>query len=103
MQQRGRPVDPVFLLDESLFRRCQKSETDGRRLLPDAIGFRDWSVNRGKYSEPRDVLLPHWTDWGVAAFEVRDIPPSLESSGGVIWNFKMHHKPEEANYAHSVI
>lgn len=76
---------------------------DGTKLLAQAISFRNWSVNRQKYSEPEDVLVPDWPDWGIAAFRVADIPLSLESASGSRFDFRVEHVPLEENYAHSEI
>ena len=46
--------------------------------------FPDASVNRGKYSEPEDVLIPGWLGWGIAAFTVVEIPAQLVSEGGPV-------------------
>lgn len=60
MARRGRPVDLNFLADEMLYLRCANSSLNPAhpsRLFPDQIRFYpDQSVNRGKYSEPEDVL-----------------------------------------------
>lgn len=71
-------------------------------LTNDQIRFPDFSVNRGKYSSPRDVLRPTDTGWGVATFLVRDIPPTL-THGTTQYDFKVIHLPESTNYAHSEV
>src|SRR6266446_10620740 len=98
MRRLGRPIDPVFEPNEQLFHRCRLQEVDGDRLLPTAISFRNWSVNRGKYSEPLDVPIPHWKDWGIAYFRVDQVPGPLTTEGGTVWEFKPEHIPEEENY-----
>lgn len=105
MFRRGRPVDPVFDAEETLYRRCLPGEVQGQRLLPAAIKFPGWSVNREKYSDPDDVLIPNYQEYGVAGFRVKDIPESLRSPapGNVLFEFGVEHVPEEDNYAHSEI
>src|SRR5262249_52309269 len=99
----GRPADPDFASEEHLCRRCRIDQIDGDHLARDAIGFPDWSVNRARYSEPGDALLPDWPDWGVASFTVGSVPPRISSPGGPIFEFRVEHVPEENNYAHSEV
>lgn len=66
------------------------------------IKFPDFSVNRGKYSEPKDVLIPSWPNFGIVAFRVGDVPPSVSSSG-ITYDFKVEHVPCECNYSHSEV
>ena len=73
------------------------------RLLPTAIKFPDFSVNREKYSGPRDLLIPPWLAWGVAAFTVADVPPSLCNSEGTEFQFAVEHDPMGDNFAHSAV
>jgi len=104
MYRNDRPVDPHFASEEFLYRRCRQADVHGERLLPYAIRFYpDWSVNRSKYSEPEDVLYPSYLDWGVASFQVQDIPPHMVSGGGILFEFKAEHVPEDDNYAHSEV
>jgi hypothetical protein len=103
MYRNGRPVDPNFDHDENLYRRCKGDQIDGDRLARDAIGFPDWSVNRARYSEPGDALLPDWPDWGVVRFTVGSVPPRITSPGGPVFEFRVEHVPEDRNYAHSEV
>jgi hypothetical protein len=103
MLRDGRPVDPIFDSDESLYHRCSRDQVDGDRLARAAIGFPDWSVNRGRYSEPGDVCLPNWPRWGVARFSVGDVPSPIASPGGPIYTFSLEHVPEDHNYSHSEV
>lgn len=104
MYRQNRDPDPVFLPDEKLFRRFEETNVEGNRLLPSAISFRGWSVNRGNYSEPEDVLLPAWTNQGIAFFCVQDVPPCLCAAGSSVqYDFQVEHDPLEENYAHSEV
>lgn len=108
MFQNGRSVDPDFDLDEQLYRRCCPTQVVENRLLPEAINFPDWSVNRAKYSQPEDVLFPNFHCCGIASFRVRDIPRELKSGGEKgqeenVFEFKVVHCPEEDNYSHSEV
>lgn len=71
------PVDH-FEPNESLYFRFNQEQFSEQNSLPvAAIRFPDFSVNRGEFSEPSDVLIPHWLDWGVAEFKVQAIPSPL--------------------------
>lgn len=74
-----------------------------QRLLPTGIKFPDWSVNRSKYSEPDDVLIPSYLDWGIAEFQVESVPKKMESPGNVVFEFKVEHDPVDDNYSHSEV
>ena len=102
MYRRGRPVDPLFEPSENLYRRCQADQIVGR-ILPQAFRSPSFSVNRGKYSEPQDVLIPSYERWGVAGFQVKDVPSRIVSSGGTQFEFRIDHIPEEDNYSHSEV
>jgi len=106
----GRPVDPVFDLAEQLYHRCTAGSTleDPQqpglfRLKPSSLRCPDFSVNRQKYSQPEDVLLPSYQEMGVAAFAVGDVPSSIISPGGVVLEFRVEHVPLEENYAHAEV
>lgn len=107
MGRQGRPIDSEFLPDELLYLRCANSSLDpidNQRLFPDQIKFYpDQSVNRGKYSEPEDVLHPNYLDFGIARFQVQHVPLELSSDGEVNYQWTIEHQPEELNYAHSEI
>jgi len=102
LRRRGRPVDDTFEAEEQLYRACRREHVVETRLLPAAISFRDWSLNRGKYSEPEDVLIGR-EGFGIAKFKVGDVPTSLCSATGNIFDFRVEHAPEEDNYSHSRI
>jgi len=103
LRRQGRPVDPHFHPTERLFLRVAQANlaADGI-LLPAAIRFPDFSVNREKYSEPHDVILFDPTA-GIACFKVEDIPSDLSSEHGPCHQFLVEHVPEDDNYAHSEV
>ncbi len=110
MYQNGRLLDNSFDSEEILYRRFSVDEFVGDRLLPAAIDFPDWSVNRSKYSFPGDVRFPSGMDQvysccGVAQFKVSDIPEKTErpSDDSPEYTFKVKHRPEIDNYSHSEI
>lgn len=113
----GDPIEPVFAPDEKLYLRVEPEH------YPDAfsqplltfIPFPGFSVNRGRFSAPLDVLQPKHKDWGVVSFEVQHIPVRLEQEGQgklspIEYTFAPWHcpaPPEEwppdGNYAHSEV
>lgn len=101
--RQGRIVDRQFDSSERLYHRCQLRHIDSERLLPEAIRFPNFSVNRSKYSEPEDVLLPNYQDWGIAAFEVIDIPESQSTDTNTEYSWRVEHDPLDENYAHSEV
>lgn len=103
MYRAGRPVDMNFDDNENLYNRFKKEFLAEGRFLPAGIKFPDWSVNREKYSEPEDVLIPDYLEWGIAQFKVSDVPAKLASSGDIKYDFKVEHDPEEDNYSHSEV
>lgn len=101
MFRRGRAEDPVFEPTEPLYKRFSPAEfVPGSSI---SVRFPEFSVNRGKYSEPEWVLLPQWLDYGIVVFLVRDVPAEMTSEGGVRYTFIVAHAPLEDNYAHSEI
>ncbi len=113
----GRLPVEHFEPDELLYFRFSSIHfTDESRLPVAAIKFPDFSVNRGKFSQPTDVLIPHWEGWGIAEFEVQAIPLTLNSGDGREFEFKVKHDPIDdkhpyytqpnqqfENYAHSEV
>ncbi|HEX8195925.1 MAG TPA: hypothetical protein VF571_07035 [Pyrinomonadaceae bacterium] len=108
--QEFEPEEPLY------FRFSSEHFPDETRLPVAAIRFPDFSVNRGKESQPTDVLIPHWVEFGIAEFEVRAIPLPYLSGDGRKFEFKVVHDPIDAkhpyygaanqsfeNYAHSEI
>ena len=107
MYRRGRPIDPEFLPPELLYYRIGVPGGVGSR--PDGVDIRlpEDSVNRGKYSEPADVLYPDCFHLGVAEFPVSGIPAprSFTDQAGETREFRLRaeHDPYEDNYAHSEV
>lgn len=102
MYRSGRGVDDIFDPFEHLYHRCSKQYLDGNRVLPAGIRYANMSVNRQKYSEPEDVIFGY-PGFGIIRFIVKMIPAYLKSDGGMTWEFRPAHVPEEDNYAHSEI
>jgi hypothetical protein len=105
MYRNGRPIDQDFSLTESLYWRCPESKIENGHVALDGMRFPDISVNRGRYSEPEDVLIPDCLDFRIATFMVQDIPSPLisESQQQHRFEFRPEHDPCECNYAHSEI
>ena len=103
--RRDRPIVPFSDPLEKLHRRCLKEHVGSGHLLPAAVSFRNWSVNRGgtDFGEPEDVLIPSWLDWGIASFRVQDVLPKEQLRGGPVYEFRAVHCPDDDNYAHSEI
>lgn len=113
----GRQFDKVFYPDEVLYFRCKKDWIDGneKSIKPASFPIPNQSVNRNKYSKPKDVLIPNneektkgWIFWGVARIFVKDIPEGVETEGSigakkVYYKFGVAHDPEEDNFGHSEI
>ena len=104
---RGRAAVSDFTPEERLFRRCLVSDldpADSERLFPNSISFYpDWSVNRGDFSEPEDVLYPDYLGWGIAAFQVKDIPSPMKTEGNIPYHWDAQHQPLDENYSHTEI
>ena len=110
-----REVDSDFAPNEQLYLRFNQThipkEYAATNQLPlNAVRFPDFSVNRGKYSLPEDVLKPKWPNYGIATFQVQDIPkPIIHVTD--IFSFQVEHVPttkeehptEGENYAHSEV
>ena len=100
-------ADNLFALDEPLYLRIDpayfpREYADINEVPLNEVRFPDFSVNRGKYSIPEDVLRPNWPKCGIATFQVQDVPQSLpHPSGSLIYNFRVEHVPELNNYSHS--
>lgn len=100
--RRGRPVIETFTPDERLYRACPPESVAGDIVLDSAIDYPSCSVNRGRFSEPADVLIPEKPrGWIPAECRVREVPASVASGDKRVFEFKVEHVPEEENYAHS--
>lgn len=102
LHRSGRGIDPNFTNDEDLYLRFKYILNN--IPSPSEIRCPDQSVNRSKYcSRPEWVLLPTFQDYGYGSLKVRDVPARLVSAGGVGYNFRPEHAPEEENYSHTEI
>ena len=104
----GRAIEPLFAPKERLYLRCRPEMIgENDHVLPASIRCNGQSCNRGKFSEPDDVLYPDWLDWGVAELFVKDIPavPPVDCMdiSPHKYEFAVEHIPLEENYSHSEI
>jgi len=92
--------------------RVRKCHVEDRRLTDvSAIRFPDQSVNRSKYGEASDVLIPEpgrekssrWIHLGVLGFPVECVPACLTANDQVVCDFRVEHDPLDHNYPHSEI
>jgi hypothetical protein len=98
-------IDPYFLPDENLYLRVNPDHANPDPQLKAMLGsvnFPNFSVNRGKYSVPEDVLKPKPT-WWIVSFQVKDIPTNLKTEDGRNFQFAPVHLPEPDNDAHSEV
>jgi hypothetical protein len=104
LRRGGRAVDPDLSPDESFFRAVRRNDLHDGRLFPDVIRF-PYSVNKGKYSEPADVIRSPKPrpQSGVAEFKVGHVPVDDVEIQAARYAFRVEHVPEEDNYAHSEI
>lgn len=102
-----RKADPQFDPDETLYRRCPQTHVDNGKVNPAAIEFPDYSVNRGRYSEPGDVLLEKSDGFVAVSCEVRDVPlivpPEFKGDSSFEWTWAVMHEPLKYNFAHSEV
>ncbi len=107
MYQNDREAVPGFDGNELLYLRYYSGHFSGGQLLPAAIRSQmKQSVNRGKFSEPEDVLFSETGEYdglGVVEFRVADIPRKVEQPDGPTYVFFMRHEPQATNYSHSEI
>jgi hypothetical protein len=93
-------IDPDFAPSERLFRRVPAAALLGDSVDDIALPAPSFSVNREKYSAPRDVLRG-LDGFRVAAFAVRDLPSNVAGEDSSLYRMGVEHEPEEDNYAHS--
>jgi hypothetical protein len=116
MWRAGRDPDQDFSEPgESLYYRCRPEHVEDGHILPEGQGQPPFSftgkappgvsVNRGRYSQPEDVLVPgvgqpsdRYDGYVVACLYVRDVPTAADD-----FRFRLAHVPEEDNYSHSEI
>ncbi|MCL1468906.1 hypothetical protein [Argonema galeatum] len=103
MYRAGRPVDPDFSPEENLYFRSKEIPTVDERVIPTGIRFPDFSVNRSKYSEPEDVLIPSYGEYGILTFKVKDIPAPETTNKTTLYEWKAVHEPTDDNYSHSEV
>jgi hypothetical protein len=104
MLAKGKSDDQTFEDDEHLFRGFHPDALCGTSIELDAIELPDMSVNRGKYGPPEWVLLlDGFEGWGVASFQVKDIPRELLHLGLLLFTFIPVHVPLKLNYPHSEV
>jgi hypothetical protein len=99
-----RPADLDFDPDESLYRRIHPNyRTADGSINAGYLKLPTMSVNRGRYSEPEDVVRNH-PGQGIATFPVRAIPSSLrDPRESILYEFRVEHVPEVDNYSHSEV
>lgn len=101
----GRFADPTFEPTELLYIRFEKHEND--RVLHSQLGYPGtdgMSLNRGRYSEPEDVLWPNWATLGVAEVAVARLPSTELSGSDEEFGLEPRHTPwtePPENYAHT--
>lgn len=107
MYKRDREAVQDFAGDEPLYLRFMRQHFLDGQLLPEGIRSQlKQSVNRGRFSQPEDVLFSETGEYnglGVAQFYVADIPPRVAQPNGPAYVFFVRHEPEETNYSHSEI
>ncbi|HEX6864517.1 MAG TPA: hypothetical protein VF414_16935 [Thermoanaerobaculia bacterium] len=97
------PSDPPFEPTERLYRRIPRADVEARAISDASIPSPAFSVDREKYRpNPADMLIEH-AGHGIAAFRVRDIPASLASDDGRLYEFGVEYRPLEENRAHSEV
>lgn len=107
MFRNGRPDDQNFADDEPLYFRVAPDNIQNERVELTEIRYPGFSVNRGKYGEPEDVVWGH-PGFAIAQFRVADVPAAnTPENSAVIYNFEVVHCPEERvgeeNFAHSEV
>jgi hypothetical protein len=98
--------DPNFDPNENLYRRYKNEHIPNGQPIAVIIKFPNCSVNRGRYSNPDDVIQyqsPRYLRWGVMAFQVENVPAQLPSSTSPTHTFIVEHTPREDNFSHSEI
>lgn len=104
MLKRDRGLDNEFEPEELLFIRLRSDQVDDKQVIVATFpSFPNPSSNRSRYSEPEDVLMPIYLDWGIIQFHVGDIPRSVQKGDGVRVEIRPVHAPEVINYAHTEI
>lgn len=104
------PEDQTFAEGEPLYRRYRAEHFQNHQLLPSALRFPRPSFNRGKYSNPEDVLHSDCCDgkelhdgWGVIECSSSDLPTPIDGPDGRTFRFEPVHQPLECCHAHTEI
>jgi hypothetical protein len=105
MLQRQRMPIEHFDPEELLYRRLMPGAVVNGQVTLDSIELPDMSVNRDSLGPPEWVLLADggFPDWGIAKFQVKDVPGEMVHLGVIRFTFRVVHKPERKNYPHSEI
>ena len=102
MIRAGRPADPDFSPDELLFYRLEGNFDAGVAPRGLQVHSPEFSVNREKHGGLAEyVLIPDWTECGIAQFNVASVPGPKVSLGGVQFSWSVSHEPEDNNFHHS--
>lgn len=102
MFRNGRGEDQHFENKELLFRRYLREHFVGNQMIDAHFQF-PISLNRQKYSHPRDVIFAEdgsFEGWGVLEFRVDQVTLELAHANARYFFFAKH-VPEEKNYSHS--
>lgn len=115
LQRRGRPEDQTFDDAEALYKAIESEyilhKNGSSTIKPSAmknddhpINVPNCGVNRGKYSNPKDVFWSSnytTTNYNIITFYVRDI--RQVNSAGNSFRLDVSHEPQVNNYAYSEI
>jgi len=107
IHQDGRSAVDGFDPDEFLYRRYAMVHFMDGQVLPQTISFPKPSFNRGKFSQPADVLHIDCCDgktltgWGVLESRASDLCVTAESGDSRRFTMYPKHVPEPTCYAHS--
>jgi len=105
LRRNGRPEDQEFLPEERLFRRYRREDYLGNQFSGLGFAFPKQSVNRGKYSNPEDVLFSNTDEfegWGVLYFRAQDLPLRFPPDVAQ-YTFYPRHVPDDEMYPHSEV
>src|SRR5438309_7834922 len=96
MLQRQRMPIEHFDPEEFLYRRLMPGAVVNGHVTLDSIELPDMSVNRGSLGPPEWVLFADggFPDWGIAKFQVKNVPGEMVHLGVIHFTFRVVHKPE---------
>jgi hypothetical protein len=103
MLRDGRPEDQQFSPSELMYRRYVQEDFDGEALKPARFSVPP-SLNRGKLSEPEDVIFSEtgeFDEYGVLECIVEKLSVTVVDDRRMEYVFVPVHLPEENNYSHS--